>query len=332
MKDYVIMLTSSGGGLSAEFRRRVLASCKHNIKIIAVDNKDSESAKIFCDVFSKVPLGIDEKYNKKIEELVLKYNIDMVIPCSDEEALSLSKDRRSIEKHNCILACVDYDILKILSSKIDTYRFLKKNNIETPEFYEANSLNQLSDIVCYFLDNKMDVVIKPSSGRGGRNVIKISNDKTNGCISKSKFLKDRIHLYKDLFPVIVMEKFDSPIYDVDLLSWKGVLKRSVVRRRINANVPNDGHIIENILSLHNLAENISRIFNLSWLYDCDVMINSQGFPMILEINPRPSGSIAVTMAAGINFIDDMIDIAKNIKLATINLHENKIIVPYISLT
>ena len=103
---YVIMLTSSGGGLSAELRRRVLASCKHNIKIIAVDNKDSESAKIFCDVFSKVPLGIDEKYNKKIEELVLKYNIDMVIPCSDEEALSLSKDRRSIEKHNCILACV----------------------------------------------------------------------------------------------------------------------------------------------------------------------------------------------------------------------------------
>ena len=106
----------------------------------------------------------------------------------------------------------------------------------------------------------------------------------------------------------------------------------MVRRRINANVPNDGHIIENILSLHNLAENISRIFNLSWLYDCDVMINSQGFPMILEINPRPSGSIAVTMAAGINFIDDMIDIAKNIKLATINLHENKIILPYISLT
>ncbi len=331
MKDYIIMFTCSGGGLSAELRRRVLESGKHKIKIIAVDNKESECAKIFCDEFSLVPRGDEKNYITRIEELILQYNIDMVIPCSDEEALSLAKDRKNIEKHNCILACVEYEVLKILSSKISTYRFLKQNNIKTPEFYEVNSSDQLANKVSYFLDKEMDVVAKPSSGRGGRNVSIISNNIFQGSISKNEFLEKNIQLYNSLFPVIVMEKLIEPIYDVDLLSWNGVLKRSVVRRRINPNVPNDGHIIENIISLHNLAENISRIFNLSWLYDCDIMMNSQGLPLILEINPRPSGSVAVTIAAGINFIDDMIDLSKNVKLDKKNIADNKVIIPYTSL-
>ena len=36
MKNFTIMFTCSGGGLSAELRRRLLASSKYNIKIIAL--------------------------------------------------------------------------------------------------------------------------------------------------------------------------------------------------------------------------------------------------------------------------------------------------------
>ena len=331
MKNFTIMFTCSGGGLSAELRRRLLASSKYNIKIIAVDNKVSKNAQIFCDQFALVPLGDEKNYTSRIEELVVQHKINMVMPCSDEEALSLSKEREKIEKHNCILACVNFEVLKILSSKINTYNFLKEHNIQTPEFYEVNSLIELEESVSLLLEKNIDVVVKPSSGRGGRNVSIISKNNNKGCISYSQFIKNNIKLYNNCFPLIVMEKLKEPIYDVDLLSWRGDIKRSVVRRRINPNIPNDGHIIENITSMHELAKNLAKIFNLSWLYDCDVMMDSKGAPMILEINPQPSGSVAVTIAAGINFIDDMIDLSKDKNIDLKSLPDGKIIIPYMAL-
>ena len=324
MKDFIILFTCSGGGLSAELRRRVLLSNKYNIKIIAVDSVDSKSAKIFCHNFSLVPLGNSGNYVDSIESLVIKYKINMVIPCSDEEALALSKNRIQLEMHNCVLACTSYDTLQTLSSKIDTYRYLKENKIDTPEFYEVNSLVELKNKVSYFLDKNKEVVVKPSTGRGGRNVSHFNGNNLTSGLNDMKF-------YENLFPVIVMEKLIEPIYDIDMLSFNGVLRRSVVRRRINSAEPNEGHIIENIRVLHDLAKSISKVFNLSWLYDCDIMMNSNGLPMILEINPRPSGSIAISIASGINFIDDMISLHKEEELIEYSIDNNQEIIPYKSL-
>tara|TARA_Y100001970_G_C14160967_1_gene818509 strand:- start:223 stop:1221 length:999 start_codon:yes stop_codon:yes gene_type:complete len=331
MKEFILLFTCSGGGLSAELRRRVLLGDKYKIKIIAVDHNNSQNAKLFCDSFELVPNGNDVKYSKSIEKLVIKYKVNMVIPCSDEEALALSEDRNEIEKHGCALACTDHETLKILSSKIKTYRVLKKHGIYIPEFYEVNSIDELDSKLSYFLDNNIDTVVKPSSGRGGRNVSIISNNDSSNYITKKDFFKNNIKYYENLFPVIVMERLIEPIYDIDILSYQGVLKRSVVRRRLNPEKPNDGHIIENIKSLHDLANNIARIFNLSWLYDCDVMMSKNGIPMVLEINPRPSGSIAISVASGLNFIEDMIALHKKEELDNYEIINHQIITPFTSL-
>ena len=49
MSKYTILFTSSGGGLSAELRRRILNESKYNLNIIAVDAKDFPQAKIFAN-------------------------------------------------------------------------------------------------------------------------------------------------------------------------------------------------------------------------------------------------------------------------------------------
>ena len=114
------MFTSSGGGLSAELRRRIFNQSRYDIKIVAVDAKKSAQAEIFSNKFKVVPNGFDENYSYKIANIVDQYNVNLVIPCSDEEALNLSKNRRIIEGLNCKLACAEYDILKIISNKLNT--------------------------------------------------------------------------------------------------------------------------------------------------------------------------------------------------------------------
>lgn len=332
MNHFTIMFTCSGGGLSAELRKRLLKSNRYNIKILAVDSEDKPNAKIFCNYFSLVPYGTDQNYLKKISELVNKYKVNLIIPCSDEEALTLAKKRSLVEKSNCVLACADYEVLKIISNKVKTYDVLKANNIKVPQYNEINNLEDLKSVIIEYLDTKGSVVVKPAVGRGGRDVSVISkNYSENGIISINNFFENYINNYRSLYPLIAMERLYDPIYDIDMLASNGSLVKSVVRRRLNANNPNDGHIIKNIPDLHALAEKLCSIFSLNWLYDCDVMMNNIEEPVILEINPRPSGSIAIPVAAGINFIEAMISIIKDEKFYFNNVEDNKIIIPYTSL-
>ena len=61
------------------------------------------------------------------------------------------------------------------------------------------------------------------------------------------------------------------------------------------------------------------------------MINNKGEPVVLEINPRPSGSIAISVVAGINFIEAMISIVKNESISLHKVENNKVIIPFTSL-
>ena len=55
---------------------------------------------------------------------------------------------------------------------------------------------------------------------------------------------------------------------------------------------------------------IIKEFNLSWLYDCDLMIDKKGNYKIIEINPRMSGSVAVSIEAGQPIFDNLISLAR----------------------
>ena len=94
--------------------------------------------------------------------------------------------------------------------------------------------------------------------------------------------------------------------------------RIIPRKRFNSAVPNDGHIIINDKNLINLGKKIISKFKLSWLYDCDIMYDQNKKPQILEINPRPSGSVVVSICAGVPLIKDLIFLTKGHKIKTLN--------------
>ena len=184
------------------------------------------------------------------------------------------------------------------------------------------------------------VVIKPACARGGRGVHVVSSlsieveyfDNKREVHSNLKtFIDTLMHKLKEEFPLIVMERLVEPVVDIDLLAWKGKAKRVVARRRVNSAVPNDGHILIGDEILTNLGEKLIELLQLSWLYDCDVMFDSKGNPCVLELNPRQSGSLAVSIAAGIPMLDDLISLAKGENILDIELPINRKVVPYKSL-
>ena len=97
---------------------------------------------------------------------------------------------------------------------------------------------------------------------------------------------------------------------MDILSYKGILKKIVIRKRKISSDSDKGHIIIKNSKILNYCKSIVKKMNLSYLVDFDIMFDNLNNPRLLEINPRMSGSIAEAYKGKIYLIDHLIDLIK----------------------
>ena len=259
------------------------------------------------------------------------------MPGSDEEALILSSNKKLLEKKNLKIACTNYKNIKIFSDKVSTLKFLEKNKINVGTWDTAKNKLDLIRTIIRFFKKFETVVIKPAISRGGRNVFIISRKKIkisynpNGReikLSFNDFKKKYLKQIANSFPMIVMEELFEPTYDFDMLCKNGKLLNGVSRRRLIPSMPNEGHLIERKKKIFSIGAKVAKIFNLTWLYDCDFMFDKKKNPILIEINPRMSGSAVVSSYAGFNLFENLISLYKNKKIKRFNIKGKKIIVPF----
>jgi len=318
---FTIMLTSAGGEMIPFLITQLKASPNHAPRVLAIDAGDGNISRYLADGFWTIPHGKDPGYADAVLAILRQTKVDLLVPCSDEEALSLSARREDVADAGCTLACVDHATLDVFSDKTRCYEVLAEKGIPVPLWRKVENLQALVSAVGEVMALAGACVVKPATGRGGRDVFVIGN--TEGTASLPDEYNGReTHLsemaFKELcagqtefaFPLIAMERLSEPVFDIDMLAWQGEPVHVVPRRRANSQLPNEGHIFVDAPELQELGTNLVRAFSLSWLYDCDIMYDQAGHPRILEINPRPSGSAAVTVAAGVPLFENMIALAK----------------------
>ena len=149
----------------------------------------------------------------------------------------------------------------------------------------------------------------------------------NNKVTLKKLVED-FERKEKLFPLMIMEKYIKPVYDIDILTWKGKLLKIVQRKRIHSDFPNMGHKLVKIDEINEYCENLVSRLDISWLYDCDIMFSKNKKPCLLEINPRQSGSLAISMMSGINFIDDIINLSLGKKVSKVQKFKERAFVPF----
>jgi carbamoylphosphate synthase large subunit len=317
-KTINILITCVGG----EYGPELINSFRNNrfikkMRIIGVDTKESLVSKAFLDKFYLVPSTKKKNYIKIIDRIIKINKINIVLPTSDEESLILSK---FYQNSRVKIICSDYKQLKILSNKIKTYKVLELNNIPLPKWFEINSEYDFIKGIKFFKENNKPFCVKPAISRGSRNVLVINNNlKSILNIGNSRerhlnfktFLRIYKKVYKNKYPLIMMEKLKAQAFDIDILSKNGKLINAICRKRVDSILHYKGHIIFNNKYLYNLSKKLSKIFKLNYLHDCDLMLDNKGNFRILEINPRPSGSVALSIAAGIPLIENLLCIYFN---------------------
>ena len=314
-----VLVTAAGGTLAPLNIRLMRESRRHDVRVVAVDTRADAAGCHFANAFAVVPPGTHTEYPETIAALVERHGVDMVLPWSDEEALALAARRERLEAAGALLACAELPALRTMGDKAASLDLLAGHGVRVPDWTLAESTEELSDILSTRRTAALETVVKPVHSRGGRDVHVIRDDIRGRIdyhgsreihVDWPTFVRDHRLRLDGLLPVMVMERLTAPALDIDMLAWQGHCLQAVARERVNpSGIPFRGCLFRNTPALSDIAARIAAALNLSWLHDIDLMSDAQGAPVVIELNPRPSGSIAASIQAGVPFYEMLLDLA-----------------------
>ncbi len=313
MRTIRLLITCIGGSTVPSLIKCLKNSGNFNYILVGVDSVSAGQSKDTLDSYYQVPNGSDAEYNDKLLEVALKERVDFILPGSDEEALSISKNINKFNDSGITAIVSNIDTLELISNKLETYKVLSKHGLRIPEYEVVNSIEEIKKSLGKYQYPQKTVISKPSNGRGGRGLYVFKGEDSppswlgsgmrESRVDKEGFTDELLKkaVYKD---GLVMPALTVPAYDVDVMAVEGSVKTVVVRERINpSGIPFQGNKVLNNKAIEDYCVEIARILNLDGLHDIDLMTNSEGEPCIVEVNPRPSGSLAASLTAGIPVID-----------------------------
>lgn len=265
VRSFMVMLQKTGGN------------------VITVDNDIYSSALFFAHKHYKVPLVRDPDYLRQIECIVEKENIKLIVPTIDQELLLWAENKERFEKIGTHVSISPPETVSICGDKWETFQFFRAHKFPFPETYLPNMLTY---------NMNYPLFIKPRAGRGSVKSFVVKN-------------KKELDFFLDYVPdPLVQDYLQGKEFTVDAFYSKDHRLISMVPRYrlvIRSGVSDRGRTFKHD-ELTRWVEEIGKKLKFSGA------INIQGKLLkdditFFEINPRFSGGIQLTIAAGEDFAD-----------------------------
>ena len=141
------ILLLSAGGPSCHGVIKSLRDIKFQGKIISVDSNEMSAGFYLSDVHYVVPKAFDEDYISALLNIVKKEHIDLILPTSSNEIITISKHSHFFDSLGVQLFMSDYESIMICTDKLKFYEKCR------PKIHSAGSrgvkvIEELSDNNC----------------------------------------------------------------------------------------------------------------------------------------------------------------------------------------
>lgn len=255
--------------------------------VVAVDYDINSPALFFAHKQYKVPLVMDPAYTEVIESIAVKENINLIIPTIDQELLLWSKNKTRFAEKDITVSISPPETVGICNDKWETYNFFKSNNFPFPATY-------LREHLTYHMNYPL--FIKPRAGRGSVHSYMVNNKR------ELDFFVEYVH------EPLVQDYLMGKEFTVDaFFSNNGELISFVPRWRlvIRSGVSDRGRTFRN----DELTEWVKKI-GKALAFEGAINIQGKIYKdkvTFFEINPRFSGGIQLSTAAGPNFSQFLLD-------------------------
>ena len=332
---YRILITCVGGHFSYDVVNALKKTPDFSSYILGVDvNKNID--KWFLDKFEIVPRAdVSVKiYINKLLSICKKYKINIVIPCSENETIAISKHENLFRKKKILTSISSYNTVMNINDKAKLYETLKKNNVDICKWKKVDSFEEADLAISDFIYSSSKILLKPRFSSGSRGILLI-DEKIN---SYKPFLPDRFcgtgswkaiqneltTRNTSLDRYLMMPFFSGKTYDVDCIAQNGKLVTAVPRLRLYKNPfspTNQGCVIKNDKKIIAYCKKIIEVFKINGACDFDIVIRDDNKPQLLDASCRFSGSVSASINAGINIPSQLIKVLKSKKIKKYKLQD-----------
>lgn len=283
-----VMITAAGT-VTAQSLIKALREDGRAAFIAAGDMDPLNATKAFVDEFVLLPRADDDAFAHECLAAAQRLKIDLFVPLIVEsEFLPLDGARERFESIGCRLVVPPRDIVVRTGDKLEFAKFLHEIGVPGPA-----TQTYRPDIAV----ERFPVYLKPRRGSGSIGTARIES---------AHSLHEAARGRSDL---IVQEAVAGAEFTVDCFATEpGRVVAAVPRERIaiKAGVSVKGRTYRHPL-IERIVCDVVEKSGLPGPANVQGMLRPDGSFSIIEMNPRFSGTLALTTAAGINFASLLID-------------------------
>jgi carbamoyl-phosphate synthase large subunit len=263
-------------------------------RVVVTDVNPLSPAVQVADRAYRVPLAHDPEYLSELLKICEAEHIRLTVPTIDDEVELFGGARQTFADLGVLAACSPQETAATCNDKYATWRTLAGHGISAARTYLPDQLPE---------QPRFPLFMKPRVGRGAVGAHLIRNRRE----------LDFFLTYID--QPVIQEYLDSPEYTIDVLcDMRGRPVQIVPRERvvIRAGVIDRGRTVK-WPALIELAEQTCEAIPFAGALNIQCRLR-EGWPAIFEINPRFSGGIPLTIAAGADFPKLLIKMAMGVEV------------------
>jgi len=286
--NVVVTAASRRVPLVQAFRRAVDALGTGN-RVIVTDVNPYSPAVHLGDRAYALPLASTPGYASTLLDICVSENVGLVIPTIDDELPILAGARMLFEAHGVQVAVSPRQTTEICNDKFATCEYLRRHGIAAARSWLPAMVNA---------DTPLPLFIKPRFGRGSIGAF------------AARTARERDFFTDYVENPVLQEHLTGREFTIDMLCDFDGRPLSVVPRErvvIRAGVSDRGRTVADP-ALVDLGLACARVLPFRGAINLQCrMVGSR--PVIFEINPRFSGGIPLTIAAGADFPQMLVDVA-----------------------
>jgi carbamoyl-phosphate synthase large subunit len=258
-------------------------------RVIVSDINPFSPAVHIADRAYRVPLSTDATYLDAVLDVCHAEHIDLVVPTIDDELPLFGAATSVFEELGAKVAASPEATARLCNDKYDLCTTLRNAGISAARTWLPDQLAR---------ERSFPLFIKPRTGRGGVNAFAIRTD------------RELDFFLSYVGDPVVQEFLIGPEFTIDLLCGFDQRPRSIVPRErvvIRSGVTDRGRTVE-APALIQLALDCAEALDFVGAVNIQCRV-VDGQPVVFEINPRFSGGIPLTISAGADFPQMLVDLA-----------------------
>lgn len=311
MRDLTVLVSACGAQFMPGLANCLKDNGEREIRIIGVDIDADPTILQMVDALYQVPKADDPTYIDRLLKICKAEKVDVILPFMSAELLPLIDRKKEFEAIGTKVSVSDRKSVEITTNKFKFYQFLKDNNLPVPRFALVRTADDLIPAceACGFPSNGVCVKATELSGSRGIRIIKpdiskfdiLFREKPNSFFTTMSDLLATLR-ERDYMPeMMAMEYLPGMEGSVDLIAENGkILYMAYRESTVNLHsIPQAGEL-KNNPEAYSIAEKVINALKLTGSADLDFKNDSEGHPVLMEINPRIAATMKIFKEGGLN--------------------------------